>query len=227
MSKCPEFQGRRAEYPIDALFLKRWSPRAMSGEAIPPKDLLTILEAARWAPSAHNAQPWRFLYATRNDPWWAIFLKLLSAERRTWIKKAGALVIILASTHSEHDDDRTPTYSFDAGGACQNACLQATMLGLASHVVQVLDEDLVRETLDVPTEYSIQFGLVLGNPGKRSDLAPELQAKEGPRLRRPLSDLAFVGGFSTLQNEPADYMRRVEAFPAARTSFTLPAGPAE
>jgi len=223
MSTCQEFKGRRAEHPIDALFLRRWSPRAMSGDAVAARELFTILEAARWAPSARNAQPWRFLYALRGDTWWTIFLTLLTVSRRTWLANAGALVIILASTESEYAD-RPPTYSFAAGAACQNACLQATSLGLASHVVEIRDVNLVRQTLEVPDEYAIQVGLVLGHPGQRSELPAELQDKEAPRLRRPLSEIAFKGAFSRRASERVNEKRDADAIPASRASATLPVG---
>lgn len=176
----------------------------MSGGAITLEELFTILEAARWAPSAHNAQPWRFLYALRGDAWWTEFLSLLNASHRPWIIKAGALVIIVSNTKSDHDANGSRTYSFDAGGACQNACLQATSLGLVSHVVQLQNVDVVRRSLEIPDEYSIEFGLVLGQPGKRSELPPALQAKETPRLRRPLSEIVFEGGFSVREREYAN-----------------------
>lgn len=203
MSRYLEFEGRRAEYPIDTLFLRRWSPRAMSGDALAPHKFFTILEAARWAPSAHNAQPWRFLYALRDDALWPTFLSLLNASHRRWIAKAGALLIIVAKTTSDYDD-HSPTFSFDAGGACQNACLQATSLGLVSHVVQVHDKNAVRRSLQVPDEYAIEFGLVLGRPGQRSELPPELQARESPRQRRPLSEIVFEGQFPVPESEHAN-----------------------
>lgn len=204
MPNCPEFQNRRADYPIDTVFLRRWSPRAMSGEAVTQEELFTILEAARWAPSAHNEQPWRFLYAMRGDAAWATFLSLLNSSHRRWIPQAGALVIIVSNTVSQHQPDGVPTYSFDAGLACENACLQATSLGLVSHVVQLQNNEAVRRTLDVPDEYSIEFGLVLGRPGRRSELAVEYQAKELPRLRRPLSEMVFEGRFPSRAPDPSN-----------------------
>lgn len=198
MSKCPEFHNRAADHPIEMLILQRWSPRAMSGEVIRREELLTVLEAARWAPSAHNVQPWRFLYALRGDAWWPSFLSMLNASHRPWIEKAGALLIIVSDKKNDHEKDgASRTFSFDAGAACQNACLQATSLGLVSHVVQIMDKDSVRRAAGIPDDYSIELGLVLGRHGQRSDLAPEYRAKEEPRLRRPLSDIVFEGTFAS------------------------------
>jgi nitroreductase len=86
---------RKAGHPIDSLFLDRWSPRAMLGEEIPEEELLTLFEAARWAPSSYNNQPWRILYARRNTKHWPLFFDLLVDFNKTWVKEAGALVIFI------------------------------------------------------------------------------------------------------------------------------------
>src|SRR5215470_10160544 len=87
---------RKADYPIEPLFVRRWSPRAMSGEPISEKELLTLFEAARWAPSTYNEQEWRFLYARRDTPTWTIFFDLLVERNKQWCKQAALLVVILA-----------------------------------------------------------------------------------------------------------------------------------
>src|SRR4029079_10675808 len=87
---------RTADYPIEALFLERWSPRAFTDEPISERDLLTLLEAARWAPSSFNSQPWRFLYARRGTEPWAQFLGLLNEYNQSWAKNAAALLILVS-----------------------------------------------------------------------------------------------------------------------------------
>ena len=87
---------RRADYPIDRLFLDRWSPRAMTGAAISQEDLLTLFEAARWAPSSYNNQPWRLLYAHRDSEHWPLFFDLLVEFNQEWAKNAGALVLFIS-----------------------------------------------------------------------------------------------------------------------------------
>ena len=86
---------RTADYPIDALFLERWSPRAFTGEAIPERQLSSLFEAARWAPSSYNSQPWRFLYARRDTEPWPRFLGLLNEYNQSWARNAAALVILV------------------------------------------------------------------------------------------------------------------------------------
>src|SRR5687767_9856487 len=79
---------RKADYPIEPLFVRRWSPRAMSGEPISREEMLTLFEAARWAPSTYNEQEWRFLYALRDTPKWQTFLELLVEPNRVWCQHA-------------------------------------------------------------------------------------------------------------------------------------------
>src|SRR5687768_11910054 len=90
--------GRRADYPIDPLFLERWSPRAFDGAPMPDADLATMFEAARWAPSAFNSQPWRFLYAHRHGPDWDRFLALLIPWNQSWVRTASVLVYVASDT---------------------------------------------------------------------------------------------------------------------------------
>src|SRR6185295_20245618 len=79
---------RRADHPVDNLFLDRWSPRAMSGEEIPAEDLMVLFEAARWAPSSYNNQPWRILYARRDTKHWQTFFDLLVEFNQSWVNSA-------------------------------------------------------------------------------------------------------------------------------------------
>ena len=83
---------RQPDHPIDPLFLERWSPRAFDGSAMPQDDVLTIFEAARWAPSAFNTQPWRILYARRDTEQWPLFFDLLVERNKVWCVRASALL---------------------------------------------------------------------------------------------------------------------------------------
>ena len=110
---------RTADYPIDPMFLERWSPRAFSSEHLAEADLLTMLEAARWAPSSYNSQPWRFAYALRNTPHWSRFLNLLIPVNQSWAGSAAALVILITNSlmRLPGSDKDVPsfTHSFDGG----------------------------------------------------------------------------------------------------------------
>src|SRR6267378_2468777 len=94
LSKAEDF--RKPDYPIEPLFVRRWSPRAMSGEPISEKEMLTLFEAARWAPSTYNEQEWRFLYARRDTPQWPRFFELLVEGNRAWCQRAALLAVVLA-----------------------------------------------------------------------------------------------------------------------------------
>ena len=86
---------RKADHPIEALLLDRWSPRAMSGEEIPHEELMRLFEAARWAPSSFNAQQWRALYARRSSEHWPVFFELLVEANKSWAKNAAALIVFI------------------------------------------------------------------------------------------------------------------------------------
>jgi nitroreductase len=165
----------------------------MSGEALTSQELFTVLEAARWAPSAKNAQPWRFLYVLPDSAWWPAYQALLEESHRQWMGRAGALVLILAKRTFDPGGQVSRAYSFDAGAACQNASLQAVLLGLVAHVVQSFDAEAMRWQMGISVDYSIEFMLVLGRPGDRTALSPALQAREVPTPRRGLGDIAFEG----------------------------------
>src|SRR5262249_54327310 len=110
---------RTAHHPIDPLFLERWSPRAFTDAPISERDLLTLLEAARWAPSSFNSQPWRFLYARRHTQHWPRFLGLLSDYNQSWARNAAALVILVSKTtllpRGAETEVPSYTHSLDAG----------------------------------------------------------------------------------------------------------------
>src|ERR1700709_2500769 len=120
---------RIPDHPVDNVFIDRWSPRAFTGETIPQSVLFTMFEAARWAPSSYNSQPWRFLYATNNNAHWDKFLGLLIEFNQSWAKTASALVFVVSETTmvSPGKDARVPSHShsFDAGAAWGSMALQA------------------------------------------------------------------------------------------------------
>lgn len=189
---------RHADYPIDSLFLERWSPRAFTGEPIAEADLLSLLEAARWAPSSYNLQPWRFLYAHRDTPSWPRFLGLLNEFNRSWAYAASALVIIVSHVLMERPGSEpvpSPTHSFDAGAAWAQLALQATRAGWHAHGMAGFDRERSLIELNVPPHYQAQAAIAIGRLGDPSLLPEQLAAREHPSDRRPLGELAFEGGF--------------------------------
>ena len=190
---------RASLYPIDATFLDRWSPRAFTGEALPKQDLLSILEAARWAPSSYNSQPWRFIYATRDSAHWDRFLNLLIPFNQSWAKDAGALIILVSKTFMRPPggDADVPSYthSLDAGAASGYLALQANKLGWYVHGMSGVDFERAAAELAVPDGYRVEAAYAVGRKGDPRSLPPELQAREMPSDRIPLDQLAFEGAF--------------------------------
>lgn len=193
-------QPRTSDHPIDKQFVERWSPRAFGGEDISAETLSTFLEAARWAPSAFNLQPWRFLYARRNTPQWDRYLGLLNEFNRSWAASASAIVIVLSKTTflPAGKDVEVPsaTHSFDAGAAWGFLALQASLSGWAAHAIAGIERDKIRQELHVPDNYAIEAGIVIGQVGDKATLPESLRGREFPSPRQPLSALAAEGDFS-------------------------------
>jgi nitroreductase len=192
-------QTRKADYPIDSVFLDRWSPRAMSGEPITEEELFTLFEAARWAPSSFNNQPWRILYARRDTDHWQLFFDLLVEFNQTWAKNAAALVLFISKTTFDHNGEPAATHSFDTGAAWENLALQATLKGLVVHGMQGFDYDKARTTLNIPDGFNVEAMAVIGKPGRKEDLPERMQERETPNDRRKLDETAFEGPYPQSQ----------------------------
>lgn len=186
---------RKAAHPIDPLFIDRWSPRAMSGEALSEAELMILFEAARWAPSSMNFQPWRILYARRDTPYWPTYVSLLFDGNRLWAQHAGAIALFVSKTVMDNGKP-FPTHSYDTGAAWQNLALQAYLQGYALHGIAGFDAVRARTELKIPAEYAVEAMAVIGKLGSKSDLPEHLQAREQPNDRRPLSQTVSEGLFS-------------------------------
>jgi nitroreductase len=191
---------RQTQGPIDPLFTRRWSPRAFTGEGIDQAQLLSFLEAARWAPSSFNAQPWRFLYARRDTPAWAPLFETLSESNRGWAQRAAALVLVVSRTRwvppGKTEAQPIASHSFDAGAAWASLAFQATLSGWHAHAMGGFDRDRARAALGVPDDHAIEAVVAIGRLGDKSVLPEALQARETPSQRLPLSAIAAEGRFS-------------------------------
>ena len=185
---------RVAQHPIEALFLDRWSPRAMSGEALDRAELNRLFEAARWAPSSMNGQPWRFAFAVADSPNFATYFDLLVPANQAWCSRASALVVVLSKTTFDNGKPAR-THSFDAGAAWMSLALQGSRMGLVVHAMQGFDYDAARERLGVPEEYAVECMIALGKPGRVEDLPEGYRAREQPSDRKPVEAFAFEGAF--------------------------------
>jgi len=187
---------RTTDTALDPLFLHRWSPRAYDGTAIPAADLRTILDAGRWAPSSFNYQPWRFLYATRDDAAnWQRFLDTLIPFNANWVKESSVLIYVLSETTMGSPDKPSHTHSFDAGAAWGSIALQAHLLGYHAHGMIGLDLDNACAELAMPEGFRIEAAIAIGTKGDPSVLPESLRARDVPSDRKPLDDIAYPGNF--------------------------------
>ncbi len=187
---------RLPEYPIHPLLFTRWSARAMSGEGLTDDELMPLFEAAKWAPSSYNSQPWRFIYARRESKSWNTFFDLLVPFNQQWAQHAAALVVILSYRYLEHNGKPSNTHSFDTGAAWQNLCLEGHARKLVVHGMEGFDRERTYAALHIPKEYSIEAMAAVGKPGKVAQLPLEkMQHAEKPKGRNPLSSFVMCGSF--------------------------------
>jgi nitroreductase len=187
---------RKPQQDVNEIFLNRWSPRAMSGEEIAEAELFSLLEAARWAPSSNNNQPWRFLYARRNTPYWSTFFDLLAEGNQVWAKNAAVLLVVLSKTTFDSGKP-SRTHSYDAGAAWLSFALQGSLRNLVVHGMQGFDYDQAKAVLSIPDDYSVEAMIAVGRQGKKEELPAYLQEREFPSTRKPLSAIAREGSFKS------------------------------
>lgn len=187
---------RSPDHPIEDLFLRRWSPRAMTGESVPRDQMMRLFEAARWAPSTYNEQEWRFLLATQDSDHWRTFFELLAEANQAWCDKAAALVVVLSHKTFERNGKPNPVHTFDAGAAFENLSLQGAAMGLVIHGMAGFDREKARKSLNVPDDYAVEAMIAIGNPADPSTLPDDLQEREKPSGRKPLSEILFEGKFN-------------------------------
>ncbi|MDR2032420.1 MAG: nitroreductase family protein [Azoarcus sp.] len=190
---------RIAENGVNPLFVERWSPRAYDASTITADELKPLFEAARWAPSAYNAQPWRFIYARRDTPQWQTFLDLLIPYNRSWAQRASALIFALSAQKfvppGKTEAINIGFESYDTGAAVAYLALQAQSSGLFAHIVAGYDKDAAKQALGIPDDFRIESAIVIGRRGDGDSLPPELQAREAPTPRRPLESFIAEGRF--------------------------------
>lgn len=181
---------RKADYPVNSLIISRWSPRAMSGKELTNDELMTLFEAARWAPSSYNLQPWKFIYALKNTPEWDKFFDLLVPFNKSWAKNASVLILALSNNKGD-----TKTNSLSTGAAVQNLALQGHDMNLIVHGVEGFDYDKARKELNIPQEYKIESMYVVGKPDSKEVLPKELQEREVPSDRKKIVEFVYKGSY--------------------------------
>jgi nitroreductase len=188
-------QHRKPDHPIHPLILNRWSPRSMTGEHLAQEEIFSLFEAARWAPSSYNNQPWKFLYAKRDTAHWKTFFDLLVDFNKQWCQKAALLGLIASHKTFERNNKPSPTHSLDAGAAWENLALEGTSRGLVVHGMEGFDYSKARKDLNIPESYEVLSMFAVGKRAPKEDLPEEMQRKETPASRKKVAEFAFEGGF--------------------------------
>jgi nitroreductase len=185
---------RAAAHPVSEIFTQRWSPRAFTKAEISDSDLMTMFEAARWAPSASNLQPWRMVYSKRGSENHANFLAALNPGNQIWAKEAAALVCFASKTTLNKDgaEIASATHSLDTGAAWMAFALQATMLGWHVHGMVGFNQDAARKALSVPEGFALNLCVAVGKLGAKTLLPEAIAARENPSHRQPLSEIVFA-----------------------------------
>ena len=187
---------RIATVAIAPQFLERSSPRAFVPEPLTTTQVEQVVEAARWAPSASNLQPWHFAYALRGDAHWAAFSTIPNEFNRRWCLNAGALLVVLSDTSAG-------MHSFDTGCAWGFMALQAHAMGLASHAMAGIEAEAARQVLQLPAHLQVQALVAVGRRGEAATLPQDLAERETPTPRKPLREILSAG--------PVGHLRKTSA----------------
>jgi len=182
-----------AAHPIHDVIARRWSPRAFDERPVEQETLKSLFEAARWAPSSNNEQPWRFIVASKetSTDYDRLFACLVEGNRK-WAFRAPVLILSVASLLFEDDGKPNRHALHDTGMAAENFVLQATALGLQAHQMAGFDPQKARETCLIPTGFDPVAMIALGYPGDPAVLPDYLREREiKPRERQPIVDFVF------------------------------------
>ena len=182
-------------FPIHELLRQRWSPRAFREQAVEPDKVTGLFEAAQWAASCFNEQPWYFIVATRDET--SAFAQMLSCLRegnQEWAKRASVLILTLAHSTFTRTGQTNPHAWHDIGLAVGNLVVQATASGLSVHQMAGILPDRIREVYEVPNGYEPVTGLAVGYRGDPASLSEDLRKRElAKRTRKSLHDFVFSG----------------------------------
>jgi nitroreductase len=197
MMSTPLSSPRRPDHPVDAQFIDRWSPRAFGPETMDPAAILTILEAARWAPSASNRQPWRFVWSLRGEAGFDAVAAALVPNNRSWAAQAAALVVVASRMTAMSPEGEVPnkTHAFDTGTAWGHLALQTHLMGYAAHAMGGFDPALLATAVMLPADHALHAVVALGRRSDPDTLPEKLREREAPNGRLPLGEVTRHGSF--------------------------------
>ena len=177
---------------VEDLIRQRWSPRTYSGKEVPAAELQRLFEAARWAASSSNEQPWRFLVGRRGDETYQKIFNALVEFNQTWAKSAPVLVLSVAKMTFTQKGTPNRHGLHDTGAAMANLALQATADGLHTHSMAGFDNEQMRASFAIPSDYELGAVTAIGYFGDPANLPDHLHKQEvSPRQRKPLEEFVF------------------------------------
>lgn len=172
------------EHGIIDVIKKRKSVRSFADQQIEDDNINSLFEAARWAPSSVNEQPWRYIYAKKDQPVWNLIFETLNENNKVWVKDAPLLVASFTLKHFSRNDQFNVYSKYDLGAANAFLSLQATGLGLQIHQLGGFNVDQLRQSLNIPDEFELGAVLAVGYPGDPNALPDQLKVRElSPRYR--------------------------------------------
>jgi nitroreductase len=173
--------------------LKRWSARSYADREVPVEDLARVFEAARWAASSNNEQPWRFVFGVRNSETHKKIASALAGFNKGWAPSAPVLILGVANTQFERNGSQNTYALYDLGAATSYLTLEAAELGLVTHQMAGFDHEALRQGLAIPENYALGCVVALGYQGEPSALRNEtlIEREHLPRERKPLNELVF------------------------------------
>jgi nitroreductase len=191
-------EGRKPDHPVAPEFPARWSPRSFTDRAVNEAEVMSLLEAARWAPSASNLQPWRLVWALSGEGGFVAIRDTLTGNNPVWAGKAGALLVVASKdtvTNREGAEVANRTAGFDTGAAWMSLALQAQAMGLFAHAMGGFDKDTLSAAVALPEGHTLHCVVAVGEQGPAEALPEDLRAREKPSGRKPVDEIAVHGRF--------------------------------
>lgn len=182
-----------AGHPMNDLIANRWSPIAYANKPVEEEKLKSLLEAARWAPSSFNEQPWSYIVGRKGDEFHTKLSECL-AEGNNWAKESPILMLSVAKTFFDHKHKPNRHYMHDTGAASVLMAIQATDMDLVMHQMAGFDSDKARENFNINEDYEPAAMIAIGYPGDAESLPDDMKEREQtPRSRKPFEDMIWKG----------------------------------
>ncbi len=184
-----------SDFPVHELIRERWSPRAFADRLVPQEVLRSIFEAARWAPSCYNEQPWAYIVASRDDnEGFERMLSVLVEFNANWAKSAPLLAIAVAELAFAKNNSPNRNAQYDTGAASALLSMEATAHGLGVHQMAGYDQEKARRVFGIPAGWEAIAALAIGYPGDPASLPQSLKDREmAPRTRKPIAEFVMAG----------------------------------